>query len=304
MPSPLLPRNEQDPTGQDKRERGAINEFAKKVRAVGLGIKAILKRQPYQVLTLNAADVEMRKYLFNIDESVMDGISAEISALIDAILLEGGKRDLWLLKAYVVPAYQQATGQAVANLSIQSQAYAAARPSLESVLLSQPYQNRLGYVRARVFEDMQGLTAYAKDNLGRALMQGMADGKNPLDIAKDITARTGVVDSRARMIARTEVNTAFRRARMDEDDDAAASLGIRTMQLHISALSPTTRPKHASRNGLLYSTEQQREWWSRDGNSVNCKCSTIAVLVDEKGNPLTPGIVDRVRSKKASALAS
>jgi hypothetical protein len=68
---------------------------------------------------------------------------------------------------YVQPAYQQGTAQSVANLSVQSAEYALSRPSLESVLLSDQYRRRIGRERSRQFEDMQGLTAWMKNDLGR-----------------------------------------------------------------------------------------------------------------------------------------
>lgn len=290
MPLPLLPRNISDPTGQDKRERGAINDFAKRLKRIGAGVTAILRKQDTTVITLNALDIEVKKYEFNVTEEGMNKIGDDIAALIDQILLEGGRSNLWFMNQYVQPAYQQGTGQAYVNLATQSAKYAVSRPTLESVLLSPAYRTRLGYVRAREFEDMVGFAGYNKANLSRVLMGGMADGRNPNDIAKDIAEQTNTSISRSRRIARTEVNTALRRARLDEADDASEELGIKTMMMHISALSTTTRPSHAKRHSKLYTTEQVREWMAISPNSINCKCTMVEVLVDDKGKPLTPAI--------------
>ena len=65
--------------------------------------------------------------------------------------------------------------------------------------------------------------------------------------------------------------------------------------MHMSALSPSTRATHAARHARLYTSDEVRDWYSRDGNSINCKCGQVEVLVDDEGNPVVPAIVERVR---------
>lgn len=297
---PILPRNIEDPTGQDSRERRAMADFKSRLTRIQRGTLSILDSIPYQVVTINAAElgINERVYRFELDESVLARINQELELLISAILLEGGERSLWFMQAYVQPAYQQGTAQSVANLTVQSAEYALARPTLESVLLSDPYRRRIGLVRARVFEEMRGLTDYMRGDLGSTLARGMAAGQNPRVIAKDIRARIGVSQSRADRIARTEIPNALRQARMDETQDAQERLGIRTLEMHLSALSPTTRPTHAARHATLHTIQEQREWWAISGQSVNCKCSTVSVLVGDDGVPLTPSIIDRAKAMR------
>jgi hypothetical protein len=136
----------------------------------------------------------------------------------------------------------------------------------------------------------------------RTLSEGMALGKNPRAISQDLQDATSLSKHRANLIARTEVPGSLRRARMDEDEAAGVELGIKTMQMHISAFSPTTRIWHAQRHGTLHTIQDQREWWSFSKNACNCKCSTIAVLVDDKGNPLSSAILARANKNKAANL--
>ena len=70
------------------------------------------------------------------------------------------------------------------------------------------------------------------------------------------------------------------------------------MMVHMSALAPTTRADHAARHGNLYTPQEAREWWARDANSINCRCSVTEVLVNEDGQPTTPELVERIRSIK------
>ncbi|MBP3934740.1 MAG: phage head morphogenesis protein [Pseudomonas sp.] len=298
--SPIIPTNTADPTGADKKERGAIRAFEAKYREIRRGALDILARQRYEVVTVNSAELNINatRYNFELDQTILQRIGQEIQDMIESILLEGGEQNLWFLKAYVAPAAVQGVAQTHANLSIQSEAYKLSRPNLQSLLNSPVYQKRIGLLRARELEEMKNLTQYTKENLRKSLSEGMSLGKNPRDIAKDITERTNVSLSRAKLIARTEVPGALRRARMDEAEQAQKDLGILTKQMHISTFSPTTRIWHARRHGTLHTISEQREWWSLSKNACNCKCSTIEILVDEAGKPLSESIITRANRNK------
>lgn len=298
MPLPILPRNINDPTGQDRRERGAINEFTRKMNQIGREMKKFLEAIPYQVVTLNAAGDELKRYQFNVDTIQMDQIAADITAYIDGVLLEGGQRELWFLTQYVQPAYQQGTAVTQVNMATQSSAYALSRPNLESILLSPAYRARLGYLRAREWEEMKNLSSTTATGMTRILFDGMAAGQNPNVIAAQLAKETDLDIVRARRIARTEITTALRRARLDEAEDAQISLGILTKMMQISALSATTRPSHAARHAKLYTIEEMRVWMSTSPNMINCKCSFVEVLVNDKGQPLTPGIIAKAEAQR------
>jgi hypothetical protein len=301
---PIIPRNEQDPTGADSKERGAINDFAKRMNLIYRNMRDILNRQTYTVVTINSAELSVNasRYDFNLSPEILASLSQEIQDMIDSILLQGGEQNLWFLNAYVIPAAVQGTAQSHANLTIQSEAYARSRPTLDSLLTSQPYQKRIGLLRAREFEEMKNLSNRTKDVMRRTLSEGMALGKNPRAISQDLQDATSLSKHRANLVARTEVPGALRRARMDEDEAAGVDLGIKTMQMHISAFSPTTRIWHAQRHGTLHTIQDQREWWSYAKNACNCKCSTIAVLIGDDGKPLSSAILARANKNKAANL--
>lgn len=295
--SPVLPRSLSDPTGQDSRERKAIKDFDRRVNAIGKEVLRILGEQNYTVVTLNAIEINASTYQFALDQAILSGINSEIERICNLILLEGGEQDLWFMRAYVEHSYQQGTATTAANLTVQSEAYALTKPSLDAILFSPPYRKRIGLLRAREFELMQGFSQQMKSDLAQTLTRGMIAGQNPRVIAKDIQERTGVNRSRAERIARTEVTNSFRQARMDEAQDAQQSLGINTRLMHLSALSPSTRPEHRARHAHIYTIQEERDWWAITPNMINCKCSTVEILVDEKGNPLSPGIIERAKRK-------
>lgn len=295
--SPILPRNPRDPTGVDKLERGAIRDFTRRMRKVNRAYQAALKRIPADPITANRSSAEVTKYAYRLDQYLLAAIMAGLDTEVSAILLEGGERGLWFFDAYVDVASARGTAQSFANLAQQSDAYRAGRGSVAQIVASDPYQRRMALVRSRVFEDMKGLTQTTKTEMARVLTEGIGRGLNPRQIARNLTDRAGIEARRGHKIARTEIPTALRRARLDEADEATELYGLRTMELYLSALSATTRASHSAKHGRLYTTDQLRDWWS-GAESINCKCSASSVMVDENGAPLVPAIVARAKQTK------
>lgn len=294
--APILPAKPSDPTGVDRLERGAMREFARRMRKIRDAYIEGLNRIP-------AEPAVNRRYAFNLDPLLLSSILSRSGGEVDAQLLEGGEQSVWFFSAYVSTAYQRGTAQQFVNLAQQSSAYAGGQESLATILRSDPYRRRIALIAAREFEEMQGLGGGVKANMARILTDGMARGLNPRDIAKTLTVQAQIEARRASMIARTEITTALRRARLDESEDAQERYGLKSMEMHYSALSPTTRLTHAQRHGNLYTVEQQRNWWAQGANSINCKCSTISVLVDDAGKPLVPAIIERARETEKKMRA-
>lgn len=284
-----------DPTGLDALERRAMAAFRGKLATIRREyVAAIDAFSPS--LVVNA------KYAYRLDQMTLNAVLAGLDSFVDSVLLEGGQNQVWFFEEYVRVSYERGTLQQFVNLGQQSPAYRTARENMISLIRSEPYQTRLALVRAREFEEMKGLSGQVKADMSRVLTDGMARGLNPREIGAKLSEQTGLEVTRANRIARTEIPMALRRARMDEADDARETLGLRTLEMHLSALSPTTRVTHAQRHGKLFTVDQQREWWSEGATAINCKCTTISVMVDAKGEPLIPLFVDNARASfKAQA---
>ncbi|HHR6392192.1 TPA: phage minor head protein [Providencia alcalifaciens] len=280
-----------DPTAVDKLERGAMKAFAKRIKKVSQGYIQLLNRIPSE-------PVVNKKYQFDLDPNYLSIILRDGELMVDEVLLQGGEFNNFFFNEYVSTAYERGTAQQYANLAQQSTAYAATQQSVATILLSQPYQLRMALVRARVFEEMKGLSAQIKADMARVLTDGIARGLNPREVARNLNEQSGIEIRRANRIARTEVTTALRRARLDEADEAREMLGLETREVHISALSPTTRLNHASRHGKIFTTDEQRDWWAIDGNSINCKCSTVTILTDKEGRPYNDTLLNKLKEEK------
>lgn len=286
---PILPRNYHDPTGADALERRAMKDFARRMNKISKAYKSALERIP-STLVVNV------RYEYQLDPQLLALILDDVSYLVDQVLLDGGQNDLWF-DEYIDLAAEKGTGQAYSNLSQQSPVYAAGRESLSAILASEPYQRRMALVHARMFEEMKGLSAEVKRDMARVLTDGIGRGLNPREVSKNLTEQIGIEKRRANRIARTEVTTALRRAKWEEDEEAQEDYGLKTRLLHISALSPTTRRTHAARHAHLYTTDEVREWYARDANAANCKCSQQSVLVDDNGNPFFPDLIKKLKQE-------
>lgn len=310
----MLPFNRKDPTGQRVREANAIKALRRKVRQCLALYKAINDRLEYTVIR-NAEST----YEFRTLPSVLALWIADAGAQVDQILLAletpapspevrtatpvapaaaagatatvTSSAALWFFVDYVEPAYREGAAKNRAALAAQSPLYREFRPDLRSVLLSDPYRRRLELLAAREFEEMQNLSGRVKSTMAQVLTQGMASGLGPLRIAENLTRQAGIEERRAERIARTEINWAHNVARMDQAQEARTELGIKSLEMHVSALSSTTRKTHRDRHGTLHTVQEQRAWWARDANAINCKCSVVTVLVGGDGKPLTPGLV-------------
>lgn len=292
--APILPTNHGDPTGTAPKIRQANYEFKRRIRRCRDAYLAVLDS-----IEFTSYEVNVRRYEFLTLPDVLARALETAADLVDRFLGADSERSWWLL-GYVVPAYEKGAAAAWRNLGVQSTEYQRMRPSLQSLLTSEPYQRRIGLISARQFELMKGLSSDVKQGLSQQLTAGLAQGIGPKEIARNITAQTGIEERRADRIARTEINQALRTARMDETTDAAQRLGVKVMVLHISALGVTTRPNHAARHGRIYSVEDERDFFASGSEAINCRCAPSEILVDDDGKPLSPGLIARLEKSRAA----
>ena len=307
--NPTKPRHPDNPVGQTKRIRQARGAWTNHIRPIRRWLLEQLEDIPTRRTEANVKHVfyapnsgqlappetwhgtlTLNTYEYQISARRLE----EIVQAIAERLGDAPPRDALIDR--VRAAYEQGTGDEVENLiSITDGQYTR---DITDVIQSDTWQRRVAMIESRVFEEMQGFQGDTGRELSRVLREGVENGLNPRDVARDIRRRFNVSQSRAERIARTEITQSYRRARMDEDSDANERLGIRTRLLWFSALSPTTRESHAARHGNTYTQEEVREFYARDGNAIYCKCSQSSVLVDSDGNPVNPGFVEEVRARR------
>jgi len=285
---PIIPRSSVNPIGGNVFIDRATNAIDESLDATQERLIHRFKQIPVNSLLVNRFFFNKYRYEYQISIPDLEAIIAELQAKLDGVPND-------YVNQQVESAYAQGTANAVTNLANISEDYTR---KVTQVLISEPYARRVALVGARVFEEMKGFEGDAGVELSRILRGAVQDGLNPLDITKQLVDRFDISKRRAQTIARTEITGALRRGRWDEAQDAQDRLGIKTKLIWVSALSPTTRLWHAQRHGNLYAIQEVREFYSVNGNSVNCKCSQSEILVDDNGEAVTPRVVLRLKKQK------
>ena len=286
--NPIVPRSITNPVGGADRTRRTTNAITESLNGVQDWLIGRFEQIPVERIVVNRLFVNDYRYEYQI--SVVN-----LESLINEMLFKLGLLPNDYVVREIVGAYERGTGLAVENLANISEDYTR---TITQVLMSDPWQRRAALVGSRVFEEMKGFEGDTGRDLGRVLRQAVQDGLNPRDVVGTIKERFDVAESRAKRIATTEISGALRRARWDEAQDAESRLGIRVRLMWVSALRPTTRLWHASRHGLIYTVQQVREFYSVNGNAINCYCSQIETLVDAEGKPVVTRAQDRLLKQK------
>lgn len=306
-PKPVLPRNPQNPIGDGRILTISRKKIRVAMRKISRDVLALYNQIPRSFVDVEVNhrvfQISQRVYRYETDPSLLATLPMEIQAIIDRWLLEDGVPS-WFMYTAVDQASTVGMAEGVVSLQNLTPAYTT---TVEQMLVSQPFQNRLQFVRSRVFNEMENLSVDMKTNLNRILTNGMTNGFGPRRIAQEIHQQIGLPEwndgknkasyARALRISRTETNMSHREARWFTADDAEERLGIKTKQLWFSALSPTTRRTHAEKHGDVLTTQKVKEFYSKDGNAINCRCGQSQILVDDEGNPIDTALVDRTKER-------
>lgn len=289
-----------DPTKTLTRQAKAGAELRRRWKAARREIVEIMEALPAKEVAQNSLQrlasrvfATNKTYDFGLDGSQIIDLNKRVKAVLAQHL--GGD---WLAE-YVTGAYNQGAMQSVATITPQIQLALPGFPPPVPPWVLPAYLNRVNLVKARVFESMQGVTDVVGAALSGTLTRGILDGENPLTLAQDIATLLNDELYRGERIARTEITTALRRARIDEGQAMAAQYDTKVMYMHTSAFAPTSRATHMERHGQLFTAEEMREWWAEDANSINCMCSMVEVLVKEDGQPFAPGLLKKAEQTKA-----
>lgn len=293
-PNPVIPGNPQERTGSMGILRRAVREINRRFAGLQADVLAIF--DGIRVYTVNEA-----RTLYGMTPEEMAATSQALQDALDRWLIEGrqARYGFWW-DAYDEEAAQLGTAQTAANLTRLSPAYAAAR-SLQQIVFSDAYRNRVAIAQVKSYDHWAKLSAEAKSDLSQIIGRAVVDGKNPKAVRSEIMERLDVSRSRAASYAQSDITDTLRQARMAEADAATEELGLNLGLLWTSALIPTTRPWHASRNGQVYTSAEVRAFYATGGNRYRCHCATTECLLDTDGKPiLTDGLKQKMKAEKVA----
>lgn len=191
------------------------------------------------------------------------GIFHEGIQMITAPQLGIGVEDIWT-NQYIYSAYQR--GIARARQEMNKAGYPV--PSIEqsgglSIAMNQPMHiDRLGLVYSRTYEELKGITNSMSTQISRVLAQGIAEGRNPRELAiilaKTVTGPVGglgITDTLGRFIP------AMRRAEIMARTEIIRAHHIATIQEY--------------RNWGLEGVQVQAEWATAGDDRVCDECASL-----------------------------
>lgn len=265
--------------------------------------------------------VNEKLYYYNLDPKELMRLYDIIAEIIERFLMvdkngnfvnQYNPENLWFFAQYVEPSYIQGTETARIEIAEQSYLYASMHGSFESIMLSETYQRRIGYVAAREFELMRGFTDSVIKEARIVLSDAIAAGVNTREAAKTLrdrvtklspTGHSPVDIGRANRICQTEITMAYRTAKSDEAKSADEKYGIKSMLMPLSAYLKTSRKTHVQRSGTLVTYKEQADFYSKSSNSCNCHCSAVVVVLDEDGQPYSPSLVKKAVEQREKIMA-
>lgn len=181
-------------------------------------------------------------------------------------------------RLYIDTAYQRGIAQASANLR-----KSGAKVSDEWVrsAFNRPiHADRLGLIYTRVFTELKGITDAMDQQISRVLAQGIAEGKNPRDIARDINNRVDKIGiTRARTLARTEVISSHAEASLNTYQEAGVE-GVEVQAEFSTAGDDRVCPECEKLEGKIYTIEESR---GVIPVHPNCRCAWLPKIVNGTG---------------------
>jgi len=205
-------RFERDISMRFKRLRQAIKKKLVDDEAFGALNEPVINRGEFD---FPRADAKVGAFMDWLKEQQQSG---DIDLIVPTTPRPGAVDQRWA-NVYIDSAYQQGIRRGRAEL--KKQGVDVPEESDFSRTLtgfnSPQHADRIGLIYTRVYSELEGITAEMDKQISRVLAQGMADGLNPRQIARNIVDRVDKIGiTRARTLARTEVIRAHHSANIQE----------------------------------------------------------------------------------------
>lgn len=282
---PQTPSNPANPTGTQPIINDANRELVARYRKIQAQVNALIKAK-------------------NLDVEQAQKLIASIALILDYQLLgiEPETEDdqalvAWWFADYTEQANDEGLVAAVAALALLiGKSY---KRSFEAAKFSDLGLKRVELTNIANFAQFKELSEQAKADLTEIVTNAIKNDTPIDEVKKQIADRLNVSLGKAKNIAQTAIPDAKREALIAEVEEAERATSKKTALLWFSALKVTTRRWHASRHGRVYTTQEVKAFYSRDGNKYNCYCWQVPCLVDDEGNLIaSPEFKATMRSQR------
>jgi SPP1 gp7 family putative phage head morphogenesis protein len=292
-----------DPTGttsiQNKFLKDIYGSMLKIVKAIdklivqedAFGLK---KKKPFVLNTRYAFETDAKKLT-----AFQEWLQQQMADDLISISLEGSKTT-----AYVRSAYKKAALDAYikANPLKGGDFFKGGKAEFLRQAFDSPIAlDRVELLATRSFENLKGITAQMSADLNRIFADGVAHGKNPKVIAREIRDNvTGIDYKRAKRIARTEIVHAYAEGSLDSYE----RLGIEEVSAMVewsTAGDDRVCTKCQSRAGTKMKIAEAR---GLIPFHPNCRCAWIPYLPPKEKKTAKKKSTSTTKSKKKSKKKS
>lgn len=279
-------RFEADLLRRFRRIKALVRESLVQNDALGLnnGPKLNVSRDPLAAFMVSDAALPAGRFAFTTSKDKVDGFMAWLKqqeaegvlGIVEGTPVARAADRAWT-NTYVASAYQKGLEDAGAKLR---QAGADVQQSWIENAFNRPiHADRAGLIFTRTFTELRGITESMDQRISRVLAEGIANGRNPLAIARDINQsvdRIGI--TRARTLARTEVINAHATATLNGYEEAGIH-GVEVEAEWLTAANPC-RVCVALKAGGPYTLDQARGLIPAH---PNCRCAWAPKVVGGTG---------------------
>ncbi len=150
--------------------------------------------------------------------------------------------------------------------------------ALEIAMNGPIHADRAGLAFSRTFTELEGITRAMDQQISRVLAQGLIDGKNPRELARQINDRVDKIGlTRAKTLARTEVISAHHQAMMQEYR-AAGVAGVSIQAEWLTAGDDRVCAECAALEGKIFTLDEIQNLIPLH---PNCRCIALPIDVDD-----------------------
>ncbi len=186
---------------------------------------------------------------------------------------------------YIQSAYQRGISRARAELRRKGYDVPSAFGATQiegariTAAFNQPFHaDRVAMIYTRTFNELKGITGAMSQQMSRVLAQGMAEGKNPYAMARELSDRIDAIGvNRGKTLARTEVVSAHHQATINEYEQ----WGVQGVDVQAEWLTAGfgVCPRCAPLQGKVFSLQEIRGMIPRH---PNCRCVALPVVNPQK----------------------
>lgn len=241
---------------------------------MGLKVNAVTTpgARAFQFLRSDEKVAEFMTWLKNAEDETIFSVRPGTS-------IRSAQKQAWM-NLYIESAYQRGMMQSAANL--RGAGVKVSDSWMEGAFFRPIHADRVGLIYTRVYSDLVGVTDQMDTMISRVLSRGVAEGRNPRDIARDLVRQVDISRNRARTIARTEVISAHAEASLNSYKEAGLE-GVRVRAEWSTAGDDQVCPECEDMEGKEFDID--------DAHGLiplhpNCRCAFIPVVLNPEGKSL------------------